>query len=361
MPPSPSRMARLTARDAACLPGWTRRPLGTLALAAILGCLLTACRPSSPSGAATTGPVIAEVGSRSILADDLVAEARRRQESRRPLPAREELLRELTGREALLQRARQAGLDRDPAYLREIESLLIRRLQAAELDPQREAVTIPDAAIQAEYEATRDRYTRPPQARLAMLFLAADPRSGESRKAALRARLDEGRRLFLARTNPVPGETMATPGFGALAVDFSDDQVTRHRGGDLGWLEPGRHPARLPAHVAETAWDLPAGQVSPVLEARDGFYVVLKSDAREASVTPLESVQASIRQTLLVRRRQEIEEAFRTDTARMIPILIHTQALATVSLPEPLTTLAARNREPQPPVLPGTTEPSHGN
>ncbi len=328
-------------------------------LAAGVCLLFTGCRPSAPSGEAAGSPVVAEVGSRVILASDLVAEAGQRVAARRPVPPREELLREMIERESNLQRARQAGLDRDPVYQREIESLLIRRLQAAELDSRREAVTVSDAAVRAEYETQAGRFSRPAQARLAMLFLEADPKTSPARRNELRARLEEGRRKFLALS--ATAQSINTHGFGPLAVDYSDDQVTRYRGGDLGWLEAGKRPTRVPAPVAEAGWALSPGQVSEVLEAPDGFYLVLKSDARGPAMTPFESVQATIRQTLLVRRRAELEEQFRAETARLIPARVHTQALAAVTLPQAATTLAARNRDLQPPALPGTNESTHGN
>ncbi len=341
----------------------SRRPVASqlrlLGLAAALCLALAACSKSKAPGETAGGKVIAEVGGRAIRADDLVAEASRRAESRRPIPAKEDLLREMIEREAFLQRARQAGLDRDPAYQREIESLLIRKLQASELDTRREAVTVTDEAVKAEYDANPDRYVRPKQARLALLFLAADVKSSEARRAEVRTRLEEGRQKYLALAATPSAKALA--GFGPLAVDYSDDQVTRHRGGDLGWLESGKHPARVPAQVAETAWALPTGKVSEVIEAKDGFYVVLKTDSREPSVTPLESVQASLRQTLLVRKRKELEEQFRAGTARLFPSRVDTQALASVSLPEASPALATRNQESQPPGLPGTNQPHHGN
>jgi parvulin-like peptidyl-prolyl isomerase len=320
---------------------------------------MTSCGKSPPASESAGRQVVAEVGSRTILAGDLTDEASRRLEHRRPVPEKEALLAEMIKREALLQRARKAGLDRDPAYQREIESLLIRKLQAAELDPRRESVAIPDAAVKAEYETGAARFTRPAQARLAMLFLAADPKASETRRGEVRARLEEGRRKFLALS--ASASPVASLGFGPLAVDYSDDQVTRYRGGDLGWLEPGKHPSRVPAEVGEAAWALSPGKVSEVIEARNGFYLVLKADARASAVTPFESVQASLRQTLLVRKRNELEEQFHADTARLIPARVHTQALAAVQLPEAPATLAARNREPQPPALPGTNEPLHGH
>lgn len=338
-----------SARRAACLG----------VLAAGLGLLITGCHQSPPATGATRQPVLAEVGSRSIDAADLVAEATRRAESRRPVPGREELLQEMIERTALLERARQAGLDRDPSYQREIESLLIRRLQARELDPRRESLTVTDTEVRAEYDANPGRYSRPAQNRLAMLFLAVDRRASDARRNEVRTRLQEGRRRFQAiASSPQPP---AGPGFGALAVDYSDDQVTRHRGGDLGWIETGKAPSRIPAEIIEAGCALPEGQVSEVLEAGGGFYLLLRTDTRGPSVTPFEAVEASLRQSLLVRKRNELDEQFRAETARLFPARVHTQALVAVNLPVAATALAVRDREPQPPAAPGMKDTSHAN
>lgn len=352
IPSVPSRPVPGSGRD---VRAWVR----STALTAAVCLLLPGCSKAKPTGEAGASPVVAEVGTRTISAQDLLAEADYRVKNGRPLPAKEQLLREMIEREALLQRARQAGLEQDPAFRREVESLLLRKFQATELEPRRESVAISDEAVKAEYEANRERHTRPAQARLALLFLAADAKASDDRKAELRARLEEGRRKFVA-LHPTPPAALPN-GFGPLAVEYSDDQVSRYRGGDLGWLVPGKHPARVPAAVAEAGWALPAGQVSEVMEAQGGFYVVVKTDSRPPSVTPLESVSTSLRQTLLVRERKAVEDAFQAETARRFPSKVHTQALATVTLPAPSAALAARNREPQPPALPGTNESSHGN
>lgn len=317
------------------------------------------CERRQPPVEPVLRTVVAEVGSRAILADDLVAEASRRGHGRRPVPGREELLREITDREALLQRARAAGVEQNPAVRREIETLIISRFLSTELEARREALTVTPAEVQAEYEATRATRIRPAQVRLAMLFLATGSRMSEVRKSEVRARLQEARDRFLSVDAPkrAPEET----GFGPLSLAYSDDQSTRYRGGDLGWLEKDRHPTRIPASVVAVGCALAVGKVSEVQETPEGYYLIQKTDARETTEPTFESIQASLEQTLLARKRQALEDQFRAETARSVPTLIHSQALAAVTLPVSPAGLAARNRELQPPGLPGTKESPHGN
>jgi parvulin-like peptidyl-prolyl isomerase len=322
--------------------------------------VLAAC--GKPTSSTDTGKpsVVAEVAGRSITVAELQAEAAHRATGRRELPAKEELLRELIQREQMLLRVREAGLDRDPAVRREIDNLLLRKLVAAEVDPRREAVAVTADEIRAEYESDSNRHTRPAQGRFAVLFLATGAKASETRLAEARARMDEARRRVMEEGTAVP-PTSGTPGFGPWATNYSEDQASRHRGGDIGWVERGQHPPRFPEAVLQAGWDLATGAVSEVLEFPQGLYLIMKTDVRPESTVPLASVEAALRQTLLVRKRKAVEDSFRQELAGRFPVRIYEQTLASVNLPAPGASLAASNREPQPPGLPGPIESPHGN
>lgn len=338
-----------------------RGSLGALAgsvagLAAWL--VVLGCNQSPGDASARQGVVLAEVGDHQITEDDFLAEARRRVEARRPAGDRDALLNEMIQRECLLAKARQTGLDQDPGVRREYENLLIARLVDHEVTPLKEAVAITPEKIQAEYEANLGRYTRPAEVRLAMLYLEAGARASESRRGEIRARLEEAREQ--APTLQSTNRSRGVVGFGRLAIEHSDDQVSRYRGGDIGWIAEGQRPPRLPDAVIEAASSLETGAVSPVLETPQGFYVVMKTDSRPQFTTPLESVQAALRQSLLARERRQVEETFRQEAAGAVSVQIHTQNLASVKLPE-TGSMIARSRETQPPGLPGNSISRNGN
>jgi parvulin-like peptidyl-prolyl isomerase len=136
-------------------------------------------------------------------------------------------------------------------------------------------------------------------------------------------------------------------GFGQLAINYSDDQASRYRGGDLGWIDEGSIPSRLPKIVAQTGFELPQGKVSDVIETEKGFYLVMKTDSRGQTTTPLTKVKSSLRQTLLGRKRRAFEETFRHEIARTVGVQVNHAMLATVELPKDGTP----KREVQPPVL----------
>lgn len=322
-------------------------------------CLVVGCSQSpEDAGAKPAEVLLAEVGNHRITEADFLAEARRRVEAGRSASDKDALLQEMVERESLLARARQTGLEADPELRREYENLLIARLVEQEVTPLKEAVAITPEMIEAEYKANRARYTRPAQDRLAMLYLEAGAKASESRRAEIRHRLEAARSQVAALQNT--NRSRGVVGFGRLAIEHSDDQVSRHRGGDLGWIAEGQRPPRMPEAVLEAGRLLEVGVVSPVLETPEGFYVLMKTDNRPEYTTPLESVQAALRQSLLARERRQVEETYRQESVRAVTVQIHSGALAAVKLPE-AGSMIARNRESQPPGLPGNNTSRNGN
>jgi peptidyl-prolyl cis-trans isomerase D len=64
--------------------------------------------------------------------------------------------------------------------------------------------------------------------------------------------------------------------FEELAPDYSDDQNSASRGGDLGWIPPGR----LPAALDSVAQGLETGELSNVIKTEDGFHLIRVEDKR---------------------------------------------------------------------------------
>ena len=70
---------------------------------------------------------------------------------------------------------------------------------------------------------------------------------------------------FCLRSHSPSSRTLK--GFGALAVNFSEDQETRYQGGDLGWIERGRFPQRFEKAVS----GMYIGQILREVFPEDGF------------------------------------------------------------------------------------------
>lgn len=311
--------------------------------------------------------VIAQVGTRQITVDDFNQEIRWRQQRAQVLPEKQALLDEMITRELRVQKAKALGLDKDADTRRRYEGFLIGKLEEQELRPQLDAAKVPAQDIQDAFQKDIARYTRPAKVRLALVVVKTDPKMSADKLAEQEARITEARKLALALP---PG----TQGFGTVAANFSEDQSSRYKGGDVGWFDAplpssassSSSPSgstitqpyyRWPVEVVSAGLALPnKGDISEVIKTDKGFFIVARLDSRPASVTPFEQAQPAIQHRLLAEKRQQLQLSFDQQIRTSAPIQTFTQALAKVQYPA---ATLARAEETAPPLLPGATLSPH--
>jgi parvulin-like peptidyl-prolyl isomerase len=289
--------------------------------------------------------VLARVGDTEITVADFKLEYERRQANRQALPDRQVLLDQLIDRETFLQQARAAGLDKSADVRRACEDILIGKLKDTQLTPKISAATVTAEEIKTAYEKDLAHFTQPAKVKLAILFIAVSAKADTNQVAAAEVRANEA----LAKASALPADAR---GFGQVAADYSDDQVTRYRGGDAGWFAADGLEDRWPKNVLNAGLALKnAGDVSGVLRGSEGFYLVKKLDARASSVTPLESVRSGIERRLLAAKRAETEQQFQAQARAAVKVSTDAALLAAVAYP-------AQNPTKNPPVgLPAASSP----
>jgi peptidyl-prolyl cis-trans isomerase C len=263
--------------------------------------------------------LLARVGTNEIRMAEFQAEFAER--TGRSSGAAKEVLEEMITRRALYAVALEKGLDRDPSVRRAWESLLIGTLKERDLQPRIEGAEIPDQEVKEHYEQNLARYTKPAQARLAILRLRIDPHANQQKLKELQDRMGEARQRAIESGAEIRD-------FGALAVTYSDDPSTRHKGGDVGWLDedPAKYrwdPAVLAAGFALSE----IGAVSEIVQTGDGLYLVKLTDRRAAETAALKQIEAAARHRLLLQKRQEIEKAFIAQARQSASIEIRAGAL----------------------------------
>jgi len=303
----------------------------------VLGLCVAGC------GKKTAPDVLARVGEQVITVDDFQTELQYRTANRQPVPAeRAALLDQMITRLTLVQQAKADGLEKSPDVHRLYEEMLIARLKEKELDPQRVALKVLPGEIQAEYERDAARFTQPAKAQLAIIFVAADPKFDTNRLAEMAARAAEARQLAIAL--PVTEK-----GFGPVAAGYSEDQVTRYRGGDAGWFTADLLASRWPREVINIGLALSQiGETSEVIHAGNGFYFVKKMDARPPVITPLVQVQGTIVHRLLTDKSLQLEVDF-NQSLRAGKVQTNLDLLARVTYPAP----NPMNMASRPPAAPG--------
>lgn len=307
---------------------------------------------------APTGPLIlANVGSQNITVEDLQKEAARRHAANQVVPEKSALLKEMVDRLCLVERAKQAGIDTEYETKRTLEGVLITKLREKELEARLNSVDVSDEEVREAHEAYAAKAAKTPKVRLALLFLEMTSAMSAGKKEELRRRMEEAQH----KAKDLPGGGGRGPsagGFGSLAAEYSEDQLTRYRGGDIGWLDSGNLNYRWPKIVLETGYALEKGAMSGILETEGGLYLVMKTDTRESNAIPFEEARPGLRHEILGRKRRAVEEAFLAETARVVKSEIHAAALDSVNLPtQPAAGKPAEVQPPASPVSVSTVNP----
>lgn len=286
----------------------------TYTSALLAAVLISGCKKPLPND------VLARVGDREIRIEEFRETLRARQEGS-PVPADPKAVLDLLiDHEILVQSARKAGLEKDREIQEQIRDVLVAKLKERKLTPQFEAAAISDVEVNAAYESSRTQFTTPERVHLAALFLQA-PADGDD-AAAVRQRLET------AQSRVKELSLSGTDNFGGLAVEFSEDQETRYRGGDLGWIERDRPPARIDPAVIDAGFALPEpGACSGVIRGERGFYLVKLIERQAPSVAPLASVEPAIRARLLREKREKIEAEFLAALRQAVPVKVHPERL----------------------------------
>jgi peptidyl-prolyl cis-trans isomerase C len=179
---------------------------------------------------------------------------------------------------SMAQKARDAGLDADPAVqarLRQLQDAYLADLYSQKLEKD-----APDPNLEGRarelYAADRDKYLTDEEAHVQQILVGLSCRTNaQAREAAQRAyeEAKAGKEDFLA-----------------LAAKYADPGEKALKGGDIG-TGPVK---RLVAPVREALAKLKKGEISEPVESQFGYHVLKLIDRKPAQPKPFDSVKKEI-------------------------------------------------------------------
>ncbi len=158
-----------------------------------------------------------------------------------------------------------------------MEAFQLQKMEEAKYDPSQEE-------IENYYYRNHAQFRYPQRIRVSHIFIAADSEGGEEAMEKARQRAEQLRKMI--------GDTPAKT-FSGLARQYSDEQGTSARGGDLGFIDRD-HP-NLFAFFREAAFALDEGEVSDPVKAPNGYHVIWCTDHEQT----LEEAREEIRKRLI--------------------------------------------------------------
>lgn len=150
------------------------------------------------------------------------------------------------------------------------------------------------------FAANETQFTLPARYHVAHLFLAAPAATPEEIVNTKRRTLDE-----LAQRLKT-GES-----FVDLAAQFSEDEATKKRGGDLGWFSS----ARMPEDFMKAVHALTEDATSAVVPSRLGFHILRLIEAEPARPMSFEEARPEIIAAIENARRRQVVAKLHVDLA----------------------------------------------
>jgi peptidyl-prolyl cis-trans isomerase C len=128
-------------------------------------------------------------------------------------------------------------------------------------------VTVSEADLKEYYTQNKEKLGVPEQVRARHILFNVDPASSEDEKKQTKARAQ----AILKRVK-------AGEDFEKLARDYSDDQTSKKKGGDLGYFSPGQ----MVPEFEGVAFYTDPGETSDIVETKYGYHIIKVVDHKEA-------------------------------------------------------------------------------
>jgi peptidyl-prolyl cis-trans isomerase C len=302
---------------------------------------------AAPATSSTPTDWVARVGDDYVTAAEFEAEMRQRGGTRPGLfqdeAQRRALLDDMLLHRALVAAARRDGIADEPETRRSIEQLLTSQYLRNTLRREQRGVSVSEAELKEYFEDSVDSYTVPARRRVAMIRIGVAKDADAATWKAAEQRAAEA--LAKARA-----QASASPHFGAIAREYSEDQSSRYRGGVIGWLTEGRREGyRHDPAVIDAAFELARpGEFSAVVRGADGVYVARLVELQAEQKRDFEQLRAGLEQRLMQERLAEMEKTFRDRTLAAAAIEVREARLAQIAPPGP----PAPSTPPEPPPMP---------
>ena len=178
----------------------------------------------------------------------------------------------------------------------EKEKIIVQAMRQAKITDN---FVISPKQIQAFYDKNKPAYTLPEQVKLRMIVLRSD--NGDDVGGADKKQTAEEIRQKL----------VAGAEFDRMAQMYSEDEATSDLGGDWGWIEKGT----LNEELTKAAFALKSGEVSPVTQLGESYYILYVEARKNATVKPITEVREEIEGSLMQQERMKAQQRW-MDTLR---------------------------------------------
>ncbi len=258
--------------------------LGLVALAA------AACQPQS-GGGKKTGVPLAKGNGVLITSDEFKARLDEQSPFIRAryttVERKKEFLDNLIRQEVLAAEAERQGLDKDPDVRATLRKIMVQKLVQKKFQPEANpGADVPEADVAKFYEEHKADYVRARKVRVQAIVLNAPEGSPDRAKKVALAKKTLQKIKAEEKKNPLA--------FNQAVSTVSEDAASKQVGGDLQFKSQEELEKAYGKPVADAAFALKPGELSNVVEAPSGVYILKFAGEQPEMNRTLDQVKAQI-------------------------------------------------------------------
>jgi len=217
-------------------------------------------------------------------------------------PTKKNVLDDIIKREIGVQEAHKMGLDKDPAVIDRMNTVLYQAFLDKKLTKQFDQIQVTDPEA-------REFYAKYPEIRTSHIFIAVRPDATPAEVAKAKQKITDIQQKYLA-----PGRMP----FAEVAQKYSEG-VAAPMGGDIDYQSSDKLD---PAYFA-AAMRLGMNQVSPIVRSQFGFHIIKLTGKK-----PWEEVDhPAVKRAVFDQRRNQIYEAYMAQLRSQNKVVVHTELL----------------------------------
>jgi peptidyl-prolyl cis-trans isomerase D len=169
-----------------------------------------------------------------------------------------------------------------------------RVVRYIEIDPEQLAakINISQAELESTYNQHLDSFKVPERVQISQILFKTIGKT-DAEMAELRKKAAD-----------VDAQAKKGAKFDDLAKKYSDDPATKDKGGDTGWIVRGQAMPEL----EKTAFSVPKGEVSDVIQTQIGLYIIKVTDKEQAHTKTLAEVMPILQGALSKQKADAMAE-----------------------------------------------------
>jgi peptidyl-prolyl cis-trans isomerase C len=204
---------------------------------------------------------------------------------------KKEYLDQLVRGKLLALEAKASGIDQEKIFSLRLQDTVNRTLANEYIQKNvYQVINVTDKDTEAWYNAHKDDFKNPAMVKAQHILVRVPP---ETTKI-------EDLNGYLMKAEHIKSELTGGASFEKLAEKYSDDVMSKMRGGDLGLITR----KKVLPEFAEAAFALKKNEISKPVKTRSGYHIINVKDITESSHKTLKEAESEIRTLLLEKQRR---------------------------------------------------------